>query len=152
MTEFVKLAGHLLPVPPQPHARLRHHLSADDFQRVMGAEYSAHTYRILSVFIPELPRQIPEYVWEGMPDQETLDRYRAGDEIVYDDEAAGKSPDFDQIANAFEVAVKVNGGDRVGKLLGLISTVSRLGDTGRAAMETQQTTPLSPVMPGVNGA
>lgn len=149
MTEFITIAGATIPVVAQPHARLRHHLAGDDLQAIMGGDYSTNAYRILSVLIPELPRQIPEYVWEGFADQETLDRYRAGDRDAYDDEAAARAPDFDQIATAFKVAMKVNGGAKVGELIEMVRQVTAIGERGQAAMSP--TTQPSPVMPGVNG-
>lgn len=152
MTEFVQIAGRSLPVVPQPHARLRHHLTGEDFQRVLSGDYSSNAYRILGILIPELPRMIPEHAWEGFPDAESLERYRGGDRDAYSEEAAAASPDFDQIARAFEVALKVNGGERVGKLLGLVQTVTRLEASATSATATTPTMPPSLATPGANGA
>lgn len=161
MTELVRLGASNFPVVPQPHARLRHYLTGEDFDSIMSGDYAKNAYRILCILIPALDPKSPmniaaggggmaEYEWEGFASREDMDAYRAGDRSVYSDEAAAKAPDFDQITLAFEMAVNVNGGARLGKLLGLVKQVQ--GMTEKMEQMTPQPTPPSPVMHGANGA
>lgn len=156
--KYVELGSRTYPVVPQPHARLRHHLSGSDFQKILSRDYATESYKLLKVLIPAISQGVrsldsngfvvepfPEYEWEGFKDQESLDRYNAGDRDAYDDEAAELSPTGDQMAAAIEAALAVNGAGRVGKLLTLIQTAGTLA--------TQETpTPSSPALPGTNGA
>lgn len=135
MTDFIDLCGVRLPVVPQRHAYLKHKLSAADFESVLSANYARESYRVLSVLIPALPAAIPEWKWEGYSSAEAMEQ---SNYIEEHDE----SPSFDDISRAFEMAIRANGGDRVGKLLGLIQTVDRMNQSqAKAAEATSVTSP-----------
>lgn len=155
--KYVQLGDHTYPVVPQKHARLRHHLSGADFQAIFSKDYAANSYKILAILIPAVARGVKsldsegfavppmtEYEWEGFTSQEALDAYRAGNRDAYDEEN-DPSPTGDQIAEAIEAALAVNGAGRVGKLINLITTAGSL-----ATQETQ--TLSSPASRGTNGA
>lgn len=150
--EIVELCGRKLPVVPQKHARLRHHLTQEDFQKILSAEYSHESYRVLCVLIPamdpnsklnkESGEGIHEWVWDGFQTQEGWERYRGGDRDAYDEDA-DLSPTPDEIVAAFSTSLNVNGVGRLGKIVGLIQAGAKLvGD---------QQTPTSPASPGMNG-
>lgn len=113
--ETTKIGEHTLPVVPQRHAYLKHKLSAEDFTRIMSQDYGAESYRVLSILIPELPKQIPLWEWEGYASQEAMD---AGDY----NEAEDKSPTTAEIIDAFEKAFFVSGAGKMGKIVDLIQT------------------------------
>ena len=141
MTEFVQIAGKNIPVVPQKHARLRHHLSGNDLSKVMSGDYGHESYRVLSILIPALPGAIPEYEWEGFSGAEDLKRYQEGDRDAYNEEL-DNSPTPDEIGAAFEKAMSVNGANRLGKLLQLINSGATL---------VGQQTRTSSGSPGENG-
>lgn len=141
MTEFIELCGHRMPVVAQKHARLRHHLSGDDFQKILSKEYSAESYRVLSILIPALPEVVPEYMWEGFSTKEAWDSYTRGNRDAYVEDE-DNSPTPDDIAGAFELALNVNGANRLGKLLRVINSGATL---------VGQQTPTSSELPGENG-
>ena len=113
--ETVNIGDHTLPVVPQRHARLKHNLSSEDFEKLMSRDYGSESYRVLGILIPALPETIPLYEWEGFASEEAMqnDDY---------DEAADKSPTTFEIINAFEVAFNVSGAGRMGKIVDLIQT------------------------------
>jgi hypothetical protein len=141
MTEFIQLCGHNLPVVAQRHARLRHHLTGEDFNKVLSKDYSTEAYRVLSILIPALPDAIPEYVWEGFGTQEAWESYMRGNRDEYNEDN-DNSPTPDDIAAAFEKALNVNGANRLGKLLTVINSGATL---------VAQQTPTSSGSPGENG-
>ncbi len=117
--ETITLGNHKgIPVVPQKHARLRHRLSASDFRSVMTGNYAAESYRLLCILIPPV-ENIPLWEYEGYGSQEHMDRGEYVDEL-------DNGPDTAQIVNAFEVALKVSGAGRVGKILDLIGSVGKL--------------------------
>jgi hypothetical protein len=141
MTEFVDLCGQRMPVVAQRHARLRHHLSGEDFNKILSKDYSTESYRVLSILIPALPGAVPEYVWEGFDSAEAWESYQSGNRDAYDEEK-DTSPTPDDIAGAFELALNVNGANRLGKLLRVINSGATL---------VGQQTRTSPESPGENG-
>jgi hypothetical protein len=143
--ETVKIGEHVLPVVPQRHARLRHRLSADDFQAILTKDYGRETYRVLGILIPALPERIPEWEWEGYASEEAM----VNDEYVED---LDKGPTTADIVNAFETALRVSGAGRLGKIIELVQMGQRLGDQAAVARaQTTTVTPPSPVSPGENG-
>lgn len=141
--ETVRIGDHVLPVVPQRHARLRHKLSPDDFQAIMSKDYGRESYRVLSILIPELPRQIPLYEWEGYESEEAMEK------DLYDEEK-DKSPTTAEMVNAFETAFLVSGAGRMGKIVELI----QLGQTVQPlpqSSETSTQTSSSPESSGANG-
>jgi len=143
-TATVRLGERVFPVVPQKHARLRHHLNAEDFSKIMSGDYGHHSYRVLKVLIPAL-ETMPEYEWEGFHAQENWEAYKAGDRELYD-ENNDPSPTTDDIIAAFQTALEVSGAGRLGKLLTLISRA-----TTAAELSTARPTPLSPASPGSTG-
>lgn len=141
--ETTVLGEHRLAVVPQRHARLRHLLTGEDLQAVLGAEYSKHAYRVLCVLIPTLEKEMPEWEFDGYGSEE------AWKEQDYD-ETLDKSPTVDQIVEAFEIAIKVSGGNRLGKLLGLVQSVQKMTDQAEAEANAASTPP-SPDSPGNDG-
>jgi hypothetical protein len=136
--ELVELGDHRVPIVAQRHARLRRHLSIEDFQAIMSGDYGHESYRVLTILVPELPRVIPEWEWEGFADEESFGRWKAGEplEETYV-ESADRSPTPDQIVYAFEVALKVSGAGRLGKLLDLIQTGQKMQEEQLKAQEDQ---------------
>lgn len=133
--ETITLGNHKgIPVVPQKHARLRNRLSAQDFRAVMTGNYAAESYRLLCILIPPVAA-IPLWEYEGYGSQEHMDRGEYVDEL-------DNGPDTAQIVNAFEVALKVSGAGRVGKILDLIGSVGKL---------TQIQTAQPPASPGPTG-
>lgn len=144
--ETVKLGDHVIPVPPQRHARLRNQLNDADFRKVLSRDYGAESYRLLCILIPSL-KQVPEYEWEGYASQEAM-------ESGHYDEDADRSPTGAEIVDAFETALSVNGAGKLGKLLGLITDMTKMGQQAQAAKaeaESESSMPGSPESPGENG-
>lgn len=145
--EYVTLGDHRVPVVAQRHARLRHKLSKDDFQKIMTMDYGTESYRVLSVLIPWMVQinqetgipNLPLYEFEGYRSQEAME---AGDyQEEYD-----RSPTSEEIVLAFEKALMVGGASRLGKLMNLLQA-------GASLTSVQQTQTLSsPPTPGENGA
>lgn len=120
---MITLGDHTaIPVVPQRHARLRNLLKSGDLEKLATANYGPEAYRLLSALIPALPSHLPLWEWEGYGSQEAMDNDDYVDEL-------DKSPTTAQIVDAFEAIVQVNGGDRLGKLLGLVTTVQGLNST-----------------------
>jgi hypothetical protein len=141
MTEFIELCGHKMPVVAQKHARLRHHLSGEDFNKILSKDYSTESYRVLSILIPALPDAVPEHVWEGFSTKEKWESYQRGNRDEYNEDE-DNSPTPDDIAGAFELALNVNGANRLGKLLRIInSSATLVGQQTRTSSES----------PGENG-
>jgi hypothetical protein len=148
-TATVQLGDRSFPVVPQKHARLRHHLSGEDFQLLFSKDYSAVGYRLLSVLIPAVthPGGMEQFEFEGFTSESAWQAYMAGDRDAYD-ENNDPSPTTDQIVEAMEKALMVNGAGRLGKLLNLIETA---GEMQKGAATKATPTPLSPASPGGNG-
>lgn len=120
--KMITLGDHTgIPVVPQRHAKLRNLMRSGDFEKLASADYGPEAYRLLVAFIPAI-EVIPLWEWEGYGSQEAMDA------DSYDD-TLDKSPTTAQIVDAFEAVVEVSGGDRLGKLLGLVTTVQALGAT-----------------------
>lgn len=148
-TETITLGKYTFPVVPQKHARLRNRLSADDFQKVMSAEYASESYRILCVLIPAMDPMsrhnqaheapgMPLWEWEGY---NSLEAMQAGEY----DEDNDPSPTTSEIVNAFETSLMVSGAGRLGKIVDLVSAA------GSLTKSTQTPTPLSPASLGNGG-
>ena len=154
--ELVTLGDRTIPVVAQKHARLRHYLSGDDFQKVFSADYGHESYRILSVLVPAIPngiknldnpsvytlQPIAEWEWEGFGSEEAWLAYKAGDRDAYDEDQ-DRSPTGAEIVDLFEKALMVNGANRLGNLLSLVRS-------GATLVEAQSTANL-PESPGANG-
>lgn len=141
--ETVKLGKYVLPVVPQKHARLRHKLKSGDLSRLFNGEfYSEEAYRLLSIFIPQLPKEMPEWEFDGYASEEAQ---KNGD---YDEEK-DNSPDTMQIVEAFEKAIMVGGASKMGKLLALVQTGL---DAAKQSQTPISQTPDSPDSPGNTGA
>src|SRR3954463_8818188 len=137
--ELVAVGNRMIPVVAQKHARLRHYLSADDFQKVFSAEYGHESYRILSILVPAIPngvknidnpslytlQPLPEWEWEGFASEEAWQAYNDGDRDAYD-ESADRSPTGAEIVDLFEKALMVNGANRLGNLLSLVRSGATL--------------------------
>lgn len=155
--ELVSVGGRRIPVVAQKHARLRHYLSSEDFQKVLSRDYGHESYRILCILIPAIPNGVPnldnpniytveplpEWEWEGFASEEHWQAYKRGDRDAYDD-AHDRSPTGAEIVDLFEKALMVNGADRLGNLLSLVKS-------GASLVEAQSTGNL-PGSLGGNGA
>jgi hypothetical protein len=155
--ETINVGERLIPVVAQKHARLRHYLSAEDFNKVLTMDYGHETYRILSVLVPAIPHGVraldnpdrwsckpfPEWEWEGFGSEEAWEKYKSGDREAYveDDD---NSPTGAEIISLFEAALMVNGADRLGKIIGLIRSGATLVEA--------QSRGTSQESPGANGA
>ena len=148
--ELVPVGSRMIPVVAQKHARLRHYLSQEDFQKVLSKDYGHESYRILSILVPAIPngvknidnpnvytvQPLPEWEWEGYASEEA---WQAGE---YDEEL-DRSPTGAEIVDLFEKSLMVNGANRLGNLLSLV----RSGATLVEARSTDN----SPASPGGNG-
>jgi hypothetical protein len=155
--ELVAVGGRMIPVVPQKHARLRHYLGTEDFQKVLSKDYGHETYRILSIIVPAIShgvrdtsdperfavQPIPEWEWEGFGSEGAWEAYKAGDRDAYNEED-DHSPTGAEIVDLFEKALMVNGANRLGNLLNLVRS-------GATLVEAQSTGNL-PASPGGNGA
>lgn len=155
--ELVLVGDRMIPVVAQKHARLRHYLSGDDFQKVFSKDYGRESYRILSILVPAIPlgvrnldnpekysvNPMPEWEWEGFASEESWESYKAGNRDAYDEEA-DRSPTGAEIVDLFEKALMVNGANRLGNLLSLVRS-------GATLVEAQSTANL-PGSLGENGA
>lgn len=147
----------MIPVVAQKHARLRHYLGTEDFQKILSSEYGHETYRILSILVPAIPFGVqdqsgqggyavdpyPEWEWEGFKSEEAWEAYKNGDHEAYD-ESFDHSPTGAEIVDLFEKSLLVNGANRLGNLLSLVKS-------GATLVEAQSTGNL-PGSPGENGA
>jgi hypothetical protein len=155
--ELVPVGKRLIPVVAQKHARLRHYLTGEDFQKVLSMEYGHESYRILSILVPAIPngvknidnpnvytlQPLPEWEWEGFASEEAWRAYNNGDRTAYDEDA-DRSPTGAEIVDLFEKSLMVNGANRLGNLLSLV----RSGATLVEARSTDN----SHASPGGNGA
>lgn len=99
-------------VVPQKIGYLMHRLNLGDVLEVQqGRSFGMEAHRLLSVVIPEVGRRLPAWEFLGYASREA---HEAGE---YDPEQ-DRSPTGDQIIAALETALRVNGGERLGKLLG----------------------------------
>ncbi len=144
--ETIQIGKHVLPVVPQKHARLRHKLSTDDFEKIMSGEYSHHSYRVLGVLVPALLDAMPEHEWDGYASREAQ-------EAGQYDENNDPSPTTAEIVNAFEKALMVSGAGRLGKLLDLVKTGQNMAAVAQEKEKTLSApqTPESPDTPGESG-
>lgn len=151
----IHLGEKELPVFPQKHARLRRHLDYDDFQKIMSKQYSENSYKLLCILVPAMDPHNPESVaagtawheWEfdGFPTEERWkDYHENGNKDAYD-EYADPGVTTDQIAIAFETALKVNGAGRLGKIITLVQSATKVVEV------TQQETDLLSMQPGNTG-
>lgn len=155
--EVVQVGRRNIPVVAQKHARLRHYLGAEDFQKILSKEYSHESYRILSIIVPAIPHGVrdlsdpsrfsvepfPEWEWDGFASEDAWLAYKSGDRDAYVEEL-DQSPTGAEIVDLFEKALMVNGANRLGNLLNLVRS-------GATLVEAQSTGNL-PVSPGGNGA
>lgn len=140
--ETIRICDRTVPVAAQRHAYLRHNLSGADLQKVVSGSYASESYRLLCVLIPPL-KDIPLWQWEGYGSQEAMD---AGDYKEADD----RSPTTDEIAAAFETALKVNGAGRVAKLFNVVQQVQQMGQDAASA-GAGEVDPTSQGSPGSTG-
>jgi hypothetical protein len=145
--ELLSICSRQIPVVAQKHARLRHLLKEDDFQRIASKDYSTESYRILSILIPALLPQnnsngIPEWEWDGYVSRDAWERAKQGEDTY--DEANDPSPTTAEMVAAFELALMVSGAGRLGKVLNLVQSGATLVGAQRMAN--------SPALPGVSGA
>ena len=127
MPATTKLGDHIVPVPAQKHAYLRRKLGKDGIGKLLSGNlslesYGHDAYQLLAILIPAYTKAVPEYEFEGYASREAME----ADEY---DEEQDKSPTFDEILGALEVAIKANGGERLGKLLALVESVQDLSRT-----------------------
>lgn len=144
-----------IPVVPQKHARLRRYLNYDDFTQILSKKYSENSYRLLCILVPAIDPKNPESVqagtaiqeWEfdGFPTEEAWRRYHGGEPDAYDEDN-DPCPTPDEIAIAFEIALRVNGAGRLGKIVTLVQSATKVIEVG----ETSGTVPSS-MLPGTSG-
>lgn len=148
--QTVRLGDHEVPVVPQKHARLKHGArrlgfdTVEDFfiQLVLPAG-GANRYELLCLAIPELERKMPRWEWDGYASKD------AAKDDDYDEDK-DRSPDYDQIVAAGHKVIEVNGVGRLGKIVGLLQTMTSL--TEQAPDSPNGTsTPSSPVSAGSTG-
>lgn len=153
MTEPIKtvqLGDHRLPVVSQRHARLEHgarrlgFTDLSEYYVALAIPVGDHErrYKLLSLAVPELPVQMPLHEWCGFASQEAMD----SDDYS---EGADRSPTDDEIAAAGHAVVEVNGVGRLGKLLGVVQTMSSFAQQ-EPSQNGNSTAPV-PVSPGSTG-
>jgi hypothetical protein len=150
----VRLGNKHLPVVPQKHAKLRRYLSYGDFQAILSKDYSEKAYHLLCILIPAMDPKInknvvegnaiEEWEFDGFPTEELWQRYKSGDLDAYDEDV-DPGPTTDEIAIAFETALKVNGAGRLGKIVTLVQAATRVVE-----ME-EQGQDFSSMLPGSSG-
>lgn len=152
----IRLGSKELSVVPQKHARLRRYLRYEDFQKILSKEYSENSYQLLCILIPAMDPKNPESTektkveeWEfdGFPTKERWEDYKSGNQDAYD-EYADPGPTTDEIAIAFETALKVNGAGRLGKIVTLVQGATRIVEATEA---TQKEAVSSSMLPGASG-
>jgi hypothetical protein len=145
----IKLGQHELAVVPQKHARLKHGAkrlgfnSVEDYFVALAVPAgAAERYDLLNLAIPDLEQKIPRWEWDGYGSAEAAER---------DDyqESGDRSPDYDQIVAAGHKVIEVNGVGRLGKIVGLLQTMTSL--TQQESGESENSTHTSPVLPGSTG-
>lgn len=145
----VQLGDHRLPVVSQRHARLDHGARRFGFKDV-GEFYAAiaipvgdhqQRYRLLCLAIPELEKEMPLHEWCGYGSPEAMEQ---GEYV----DAADRSPTDDEIAAAGHAVIEVNGVGRLGKIFGIVQTMSSLA---QPKSQNGNSTEPSPAMPGVTG-
>ena len=141
----IRLGPKQLPVVPQKHARLRRYLSPEDFRAVLSKEYSHNSYRLLCILIPAMDPKNPqaedpvqEWEFDGFPTEEAWERYKTGDQDAYD-ENNDPSPTTDEIAIAFETALRVNGAGRLGKIMTLVEMSTKVIEIERETRDDSST-------------
>ncbi len=158
MAPHVTLGKHTLPCPAQPWPVVCDVLGVDDpselltrgedvFAALRG-RFADRPFRdlhgLLGEFIPTLPERLPLHEWSGYASPEAME---AGERTR---ESVRLAPDIDQIAAAIEAIIMVNGGERVGKLLGLAQQAQALGASVQST-NGLHAGPISPVSPGSTG-
>lgn len=149
----IRLGNTPLPVVPQKHAKLRRYLSYGDFQAILSKDYSEKAYRLLCILVPAMDPSInknvvegtaiQEWEFDGFPTEELWERYKGGDLEAYDEDV-DPGPTTDEIAVAFETALKVNGAGRLGKIITLVEAATKVVD-----MEEKRD--YSSMLPGNSG-
>ena len=149
--EKVRLGDHELDVYAQRHAYLAKKLgklfatfaqSGEELSADMLSYGQGAVYELLSIFIPQLPKRMPEYEFRGYASKEALD----ADE--YDPEQ-DKSPTVPEVTSALEAVTRVNRFDLL-KHLGrwVDSDLLRARLNQELAMQALMT---SPNLPSTNG-
>lgn len=150
--EAVKLGEHSYDVVPQKWGYLRTRLGGvfsalaeSNTDGVNAADLvGGRAHDVLKVFIPNL---MPSYEWHGYPTQEAMD---AGD---YSDEY-DKSPTPDEIVLAFQVVMRANRLDLLGKLKDLVDPQMIRAYVNKAvaeAVDSQTTTSPNSSAAGTDG-
>lgn len=138
--ELLAICNRQIPVVPQKHARLRHLLKEEDFQKVMSKDYASESYRVLSVLIPALlpannPNGIPEWEWDGYTTRDAWEAAKNGEDTY--DEENDPSPTTAEMVAAFELALMVSGASRLGKVLTLVQSGATLVGAQRTGNSLQ---------------
>ncbi|MDQ3730319.1 MAG: hypothetical protein M3355_12110 [Actinomycetota bacterium] len=119
----ITLGDHEIPVVPQRVGYIAHKLdqiqqgddkspSKADVKAVQeGNAGTAQLYRVLCAMVPQVEHKLPEHEFAGFASAEAYEKKD------YDPEA-DRSPLLDEIFEALETAVMVNGGERVRGFLG----------------------------------
>lgn len=147
----IKLGGHSYEIVAQPIGWLEQELGdklnslgTSDLDGNIIGSLGSQAHSILKVFIPEL---MPEYEWRGYASREAFD---AGEY----DRVADRSPSANQIAEAFDVALKANGdlGAKVGNVLGpeLLRALIRQAISGQLSGQRPSLPPTNGTSPSVS--
>lgn len=128
-SKVVKLGEHDVMVVSQRHARLRFHADRLGFNSVeefllalaLPVDGGHDRFKLLCVAIPELAQKMQRWEWDGFGSQE------AAETKIYDEDQ-DRSPSYDQIVAAGHAVVEVNGVGRLGKIVGLLQTMQKMGE------------------------
>lgn len=154
----VSLGGVTVPVIPQKHAYISHRLGPAIQSAVEGGEgltgdrigdwLGAGAYEALSALVPTLPAAIPLHVFQGYP---TVEAYEAGDFDEAVSEHLAGCPTIPEIDEAFAVAMRVNGIDKLVELGKAIAGPSGLALLRAQAMASIADSISSPTSPSTTG-
>lgn len=109
-------------------------VEADTSEDAAGLDPST-IHDALTAFIPDLA---PEWELRGLRSEDALERLNAGDELTEDD-YTNSDPSIPQLMNAVEAIYRVNGGDRLVRLLGKFVEPEMLRARIRYELQTRGT-------------
>lgn len=166
----VRLGEHDVPVYPQRWRYAVNKLGATVTSFVSsGQEITAENfavfagdkvYDVLCALIPNLPKRMPRWEFEGYVSAEAAQRSAANPDADEYDPETGREPDFAQIVGAVEAAWKVNRLDVLGGLKAIVDPTMLKAQinalvAGMVADRLDEDSPVtldaSPISPSTNG-
>ena len=115
--ELVKVGTKNIPVVPQRHARLRHLLSADDFQAIMTGDYARAA-------VPRPGDSDPRAAGRDPPLAVGRVRLSGGHGLWALRRGRRQQPDDGGDRRLFREALMVSGANRLGKIMDLVGAAT----------------------------